>query len=261
MLKTIKKIFARSADAPLQHDKELEPAPRKAGPNFVTDPFRINTILKKLENNAQLCTITFSDQGEKFTSSILAVHPKRQEILLDELVPAHGNTLLEQKKGCKLSAYLEGIHLAFTLEDLTPVTHQGEKHYKTALPQRIYYPQRRKSPRVPIQSLRIAFAGISSINNATVGGQLYDLSRTGIGVNLSDNHARIKRGDQLIRCHIRLDEYRIDFDLHVRFVKKAPQNKINLGGFFENLSSRDQKRLSAFVAQLERQYIRQTKNN
>lgn len=261
MLKTIKKIFARSADVSLQNNQEIEPAPRKTGPNFVTEPFRINTILQKLENNAQLCTITFSDQGEKFTSSILAVHPERQEILLDELVPAHGNTLLEQKKGCKLSAYLEGIHLAFTLEDLTPVTHQGEIHYKTGLPPRIYYPQRRKSPRIPIQSLRIAFAGISRANNATFGGQLYDLSRTGIGVSLSDNHGRIKRGDQLTRCHIRLDEYRIDFNLHVRFVKKTPQNKINLGGFFENLSSRDQKRLSSFVAQLERQYIRQTKNN
>ncbi len=258
MLKTIKKIFSSTQPSETQPDRGKK---TNISPNFLTDPFRINKLLHDLLDHPQLCTVTFSGKKQNFSTSILEIHPETRTIILDELHPQPGNTLLQQANKCKLSTHLRGIHLAFALENPSPVHHQGLKAYKVNYPDRIYYPQRRNASRVKIQTLHIPFAGTCLKNQASAGGQLYDLSRTGVGITLSDNHARIQRGDRLKRCHIVIDNYRLNFDLSICFVKKDPTGKTNIGGFIENISTRDQNRLSTFVAKLERKQIRHTRKS
>ncbi len=258
MFQIIKKLLSSAAPSSEHPDSDNQKS--NISPNFLTDAFRIDKLLHDLLEQPQLCTVTLSDNNQNFNTSILEIHPENRTLLIDELHPQAGNALLKQQNKCKLSTRLNGIHLTFVLENPSPIQFQGARAYKVNYPDKVYYPQRRNSPRVKIQALHITFAGTSSKNQATAGGRLYDLSRTGIGVILSDNHARIQRGDRMKHCHITIDGYRLNFDLTVCFVKKAPHGKTYIGGYIENITNRDQNKLSTFVAQLERKHIRNTRN-
>ncbi len=260
MFKTIKKIFL--PDPPHASTRQNnDQKPTRGNPNFLTDLYRINKLLLNLVEHPQLCTVTFEDKKQSFSTSILEINPETKTIILDEMHPAQGNDLLKQQTKGKLSTHLDGIHLAFILEQPSEFNYQGIKAYRIKYPKRIYYPQRRNSPRVRIKSLHIPFAGICHRNQASAGGVVYDLSRTGAGLTLTNNHARIQRGDRIKNCHIHIDDHRLHFDLNIGFAKKDRHGKTNIGGFFENLSNRDQNKLSTFVAQLERKHIRTNKTD
>ena len=177
------------------------------------------------------------------------------------MLPAHGNKLLLTENKLKLSTIYNGIRLAFNLSNITPGSSRGIAYYKTTIPDRIYYPQRRGSPRIQITSLSILFSGISARTKATVGGSIFDLSREGIGINAPNNIARLQRGDVLKNCRISIDNQTIDFDLSIRFVKTSNQGagKTLVGGYFENLPSKNRNKLERFIATLEREEIRNRK--
>ncbi len=261
MLGTLKNLFGKEKNNE-KSDSEDGYEPRlPSNPNFLTDPYKISKLLQDIESVAPLCTITFEGCQEEFSSSILEIKTNTQQIILDELIPEHGNELLHTQKPLKLSTYYNGIHLAFKLNKIQIGSSRGIAYYKADFPQRIYYPQRRKAPRLEISSINIPFSGISGKNNSSIGGTVFDLSRTGIGIYLPDNRSRIQRGDTIKKCRIVLDEYRMEFDMAVRFVKKGSTNSVQtiIGGYFENLSNKSQNKLSFFVATLEREEIRKQK--
>ena len=144
------------------------------------------------------------------------------------------------------------------LSDITSGSSRGIAYYKSTIPSRIYYPQRRTIPRIQLITLTIPFSGVSSRTQSSVGGHLFDLSREGIGIVIPNNRARIQRSDSIINCRITLDHRSINFDLAIRFVKTTnPETRKTLiGGYFENISSTDQNSLEHFVATLEREEIR-----
>lgn len=260
MLDTIKKFFVKKADLEAT-DSETHEFDSLSNPNFLTDPGKINKLLFDVENVSPLCTITFEGISEQFSSSILDVNIKNQQIILDELIPENGNGLITQKDELKLSTIYNGIHLTFKLNIISEGSSRGIAYYKAPFPSRIYYPQRRKSPRFQINFLNIPFSGISARTQSSVGGYIYDLSRSGIAINMQNNRARIQRGNSIKDCKISIDDYTVVFDLSVRFVKKIDSNsgKILIGGYFENIPAKKLLKLTHFIATLEREEIRRRK--
>lgn len=263
MIRSIKQIFARdrqqnSDNAPADfHPKSI------SNPNFLTESVKITTLLEAIETTRPLCTVTFDGTDEEFSTSILGINNNQKLLMLDELIPEHGNNLLHSKKALKLSTFYKGIHLAFKLDKIQFASADGIAFYKARFPKRIYYPQRRKSPRISLPSTKIAFAGIASRTKTSLGGVIYDISRNGVGITLTDNRARIQRGDSIKSCSIVLDDHRLEFELDVRFLKKsgtANHPQIFIGGYFQNLSSKSQNKLSYFISAMEREQIRKQKN-
>lgn len=260
MLGTLKSFFTKK-EVIADSDSEFYDPELKSNPNFLTDPYKIKSLLKEIEAASPLCTIIIESTDEQFSSSILDIQVENNQIILDELLPAHGNKLLLTENKLKLSTIYNGIRLAFNLSNITPGSSRGIAYYKTTIPDRIYYPQRRGSPRIQITSLSILFSGISARTKATVGGSIFDLSREGIGINAPNNIARLQRGDVLKNCRISIDNQTIDFDLSIRFVKTSNQGagKTLVGGYFENLPSKNRNKLERFIATLEREEIRNRK--
>ena len=257
MLGTLIDLFKKK-EAPTTSDTyDPEPA---SNPNFLTNPDKINNILKEIEQASPLCTINIEGVTEEFSSSILDIQLDNNLIILDELFPKHGNNLLINKK-IKLSTIHNGIRLALMLSDVISGSSRGIAYYKSAIPNRIYYPQRRSIPRIQLTILNIPFSGISNRTKSSLGGHVFDLSRGGLGIVIPNNRARIQRGDSIKNCRITLDDHSISFDLAIRFVKTTNQEtgKTQIGGYFENLSSKGQNKLEHFVATLEREEIRKRK--
>lgn len=230
-------------------------------PHFITDPDKINKLLKDIEEASPLCTVNIEGTGETFNSSILDVQINNQQIILDELTPKHGNKLLIKKNTIKLSTHFNGISLAFKLSKMKVGSSRGIAYYKTAIPDRIYYPQHRTSPRVQIKTLNIPFVGISSKTNRSVSGQLINLSRGGIGISIFNNRTRLERGNSIQHCQITLDNYIINFELTIGFIKTSKLNpsRTHIGGYFGHLPAKSQRQLEFFITSLEREEIRSQK--
>lgn len=271
MFKKIKNIFSKSeSEDEIDADDDLffldrRPRIESSGadnPNFLTNYKQIIGLLTELEAGSPLCTVQVEGGNEEYSSSILAVQPDKNAIILDELNPVEGNASLQQRKALKLFAFHKGIHLSFKLKDIEAGHSRGITYYKAPLPDRIYYPQRRRSPRIPVTTVDIQFHGIAQRTGLSVAGYVFDLSRDGAGIDIPANRARLQRGDTIKSCQISFQNYVMDFDFSVRFVKPvgAGASKAQIGGIFENLSAKSQAKLAHFVAELEREEIRRRKD-
>lgn len=260
MFNKLKHLFSKQ-EAPDRVAEDFDDLSPFENPNFITDSDKIIGLLSEIEVSSPLCTIHIDNAPEEYSSSILGIKADKNIIILDELIPKEGNAELQAQKSLKLSTFHKGIHLSFNLTDIEVGNSRGITYYKANLPERIFYPQRRRSPRIEISSIDIAFTGVSERTGITVSGYLFDLSRGGAGIDMPLNRARIQRGDRIRNCRIAFEDYEMDFDFSVRFVKQATANssKVQIGGFFENLSSKSQSKLSYFITSLERVEIRKQK--
>ncbi|NOQ16615.1 MAG: flagellar brake protein [Methyloprofundus sp.] len=261
MITTLKKLFAKKKPIEDSFDFVQEV---NDNPNFVTEPAKILQILKAIESDSGFCTIELNNSDQIYNSHIIDVQEHKKIIILDELIPNSGNQLLQQSKQLKLTTYLNNIHLSIALTDLTAGHAQGMGYYKASFPHRIYYPQRRKSPRINLTTHKMIFQGTSKRTNFSVGGTVIDISRHGIGIIVDNAIARIQRGDQLNRCVLTLpDHSKIHFDLVVRFSKpySNSRTKLIIGGHYSEIkSNKEQKQLEQFFAFAERSEIRKQKD-
>jgi c-di-GMP-binding flagellar brake protein YcgR len=261
MITTLKKIFTKKKTIEDSSDFVQEV---NDNPNFVTEPVKILQILKAIESDSGFCTIELNNSDQTYNSHIIDVQEHKKIIILDELMPNSGNQLLQQSKQLKLTTYLNNIHLSIALTGLTAGHTQGMGYYKAPFPQRIYYPQRRKSPRITLTTHKMTFQGTSNRTNFSVGGTVVDISRHGIGIIIDNSIARIQRGDQLSHCILTLPDYsKIHFDLVVRFSKpySNSRTKLIIGGHYSEIkSSKEQKQLEHFFAFAERSEIRRQKD-
>lgn len=258
MLSKLKHFFSKASVPTPEVDDDLLAF---ENPNFITDPDKIARLLGEIENSSPLCSIQIEGFAEDFSSSILSVKLDKNSIILDELMPKHGNDLLLRSRALKLSTFHKGIHLSFNLANIEIGHSRGINYYKAPLPDRVFYPQRRRSPRLEISAIDIPFSGVVQRTGISIGGYLFDLSRGGASVSVPVNRARVQRGDVIKNCQINFDDYVMDFDFAVRFVKpvSATSPKVQIGGFFEGLSARSQSKLSYFITSLERVEIRKQK--
>ncbi len=231
-------------------------------PSFIIELDRIHKILAEVETYTPLCTIQIKGFEEKYNSTILGVEPESNVILIDELVPKEGNLKLKDADEIKLSAFHKGIHLSFTINRIETGISRGITFYKATIPSRMYYPQRRKGLRVEIRKSNVQFYGTSERTGAPVSGGVFDLSRGGAGINLPTNRARVMRGDRLVNCQISIEDYLMNFDFDVRFVRPlgGGSSNVQIGGVFSSLTSKSQSKLSHFITSLERLEIRRQKS-
>ncbi|TPQ26669.1 flagellar brake protein [Methylomonas sp. HW2-6] len=258
MLSKLKHLFSKASASTPEVDDDLLAF---ENPNFITDPDKIARLLGEIESSSPLCTIQIEGFAEDFSSSVLSIKLDKNAIILDELMPQHGNDLLLRSRALKLSTFHKGIHLSFHLANIEVGHSKGINYYKAPLPDRVFYPQRRRSPRLEISAIDIPFSGVVQRTGISIGGYLFDLSRGGAGVSVPINRARVQRGDVIKNCQLTFDDYVMDFEFAVRFVKpvSATSPKVQIGGIFEGLSARSQSKLSYFITSLERVEIRKQK--
>ena len=254
MLDALRKFFdtKKTEDVSIRNDN----------PNFVTRPDKIFKIIGEIGSSPHLCMVSFKGSRKTFSTSILEFHPDKDYLILDELRPVRGNAILRNKRSLKLSTFLDGVNLAFKLDICECIDKLGTPNFKAALPNRIYYPQRRTAPRIFIHSTALKFHKQFDPEGITLTGTVFDLSRNGACINFSDTHGlNIERGNVLKDCRIILPgEFFISFDLSVRFTRMHHLNKNRIGGYFTELSPQNQKKLDGFIAKLEREVIRNQRN-
>lgn len=230
--------------------------------DFVTDSSRITTLLQQVMELPPLCSATLVNSDTIFLTSILDIQAENDLIIFDKLAPPSGNNILAKNRSLKLSTVLNGIPLSFDLKDIIIDESQSPVFYTANLPKKIYHPQRRSFLRIGTHSTATDFQGTSNAGKMLLKGYVFDFSRGGIAVNFFTDCGDLLRGDTLTSCLINLPGNQIlSFDLSVRSVKGISRDnqKKQIGGYFENLSPQNQKKLDRFISALEREQIRKRK--
>ena len=254
MLATLRKIIEKrqTDDTPSQPNN----------PRFITEHDKIVKLIKAISASSQLCPVTINGSKKIFSTSLIDFQPEQGYLILDEISPIEGNSILQIVKTLKLSAVAYGLPLSFKLDIISHGLKRGIPYYKADLPNRIYYPQRRKAPRIFIRgSSTIHFLAQPKKTGMPITGEVFDLSRGGLCINLADIEVNFERGDIIKNCRITLpDKYAVTFDLAVRSAKPLREHKTQVGGYFLNMPPKSKRKLDYYVALLERESIRKQKN-
>lgn len=255
MLKSLRSFF-RGADPEID-------APEETNPSFITNPKTILKLLEQIITAPPLSTVKLPNSEQVFYTSVLDVQPENQRLLFDKLNPPSGNTLLSECSVLKLSTAMNGMSLTFSLKDIVPSGAGSRLVYQAALPESIYCPQRRSSPRIRLDSTRLEIQGVSEATGLRVGGYAVDISRSGACITFSRQGAPVNPGDKLKNCQLKLpNDNVLVFDFSARSVRKTTNLSMRreIGGFFSGLSAQGQNRLDRYLCALERQQIRKQKN-
>ncbi|MDO9161289.1 MAG: flagellar brake protein [Methylococcaceae bacterium] len=260
MLNVIRKFFAKKdlVDESLTPNNTDNP---RENPSFVTNPDKIFHLLQQLIIEPPRCTITLNNSDSLFLTDILEVDP--DFISFSPLTPSSGNQLLASQRALKLSTVLGGIPLTFNLQNICVDKSADPICLKAALPEKIYYPQRRLTKRMPTNSTTIEFKGTSRDTGVSIQGYVTDISRGGLSVIYNSTRGNIIRSDRLSYCSVVLpDNQTIAFELTVSSSKKPllGSNKRHLGGQFENIYPQDEKKLDRYLSTLERQQLRKRRD-
>ncbi|MDD5578837.1 MAG: flagellar brake protein [Methylobacter sp.] len=263
MLGAIRKIFVRNTRQDESSITTFSTGNIFDNPNFITEPAKIIKLLQQIMAAPPLCSISLNNSSKTFFTSIIDIQEENGLIILDKLSTNSDNKILLKNKELKLSTCVNRVQVCFKLKKISVENLPDSVHYKARFPEKIYYPQRRSSPRIATDSTFIHFQGTSKNTKTTIEGYIFDFSRNGICVNLYSDIINIVQGDKLTDCLINLsDDFTLSFNLSVRSIRK--QNSVSqeqqVGGCFDNLSPQNQKQLDRFISALEREQIRKRKN-
>ena len=222
---------------------------------LIRDPARVVPLLERLAQRHAPLTVKIPGRDEHYTSYIVEVD--RQSLLLDELLPASGQSFLQQQRVLQATAKLDGIDIRFTTP-LERVEHQKNVlTYYMDLPEQIEYRQRRLSYRVPIPLSRELHVIIENDEGAVFEGVLHDLSHGGAGMVFPDSEPVVKPG-LLHECAVELiDDEWLYAAVELRYSKNIPSRKRQLiGARFQDLSHEQSHMVGRCINALEREYIR-----
>ncbi|MFA5985033.1 MAG: flagellar regulator YcgR PilZN domain-containing protein [Methylococcaceae bacterium] len=265
MLDTIRKFFffSKNLNEIATDENGSEELDFPQNPNFVTQEGKIANLIRQLVKTPHRCSTTLEDADEIFVTTIIDLQHNPELIIFEALNSAQGNNLILKNRRVKLTTYLNNIPLTFELNDIAVGKAHDNVIFKAPLPQKMYYPQRRHSPRIAVPGANIGFSGTCYDSGLTIGGFVADLSREGLAITFIDDRHILHRGDRLENCQIELPDGRINFAISVRFLKRQypSKNKKQFGGIFENLDGQNQKKLERYICTLEREQIRNQRNS
>ncbi len=232
--------------------------------NFITNAGRIASILGQAKNAHILFNASFKEHSHPFNTAVIKVNEEQRYIILDEITPKQSHELLLAEKQIRLFGYLNGVELSFETDLLEEGIHEGIRFYKMALPEQLFYLQRRSHHRVPTTGMHIPFqASRSGSIEHALKGYLSDLSQSGAGIIL-DEAVYLPQGDTLRKCTITLpdEDGEVVFTLEVRFTSKPQyRRRCRLGGKFKELDRESRNKITQIINQLERAQLKRLRGS
>ncbi|MET0082851.1 MAG: flagellar regulator YcgR PilZN domain-containing protein [Sedimenticola sp.] len=239
--------------------KKKQPKRADSDGNFITNAGRIASLLHQASKAPILFNAKFKTHGGPFNTAVMRVKEEENYIILDEITPKESHQLFLSEKRIRMLGYLHGVEMSFETELLDHGIHEGIRFYKTTMPEKLFYLQRRADHRVPTTGIRIPFqARRANGLDQYVHGYLSDLSLGGIGIILEEA-TYLRPGDTLPTCTITLPNEAGDviFSLEIRFASKAQyKRRVRLGGAFQKLDRDSKQKIRKLINELERAQLK-----
>lgn len=218
----------------------------------------IQQILSRLSERATPITILPDDSSCTLTTYIASLDAQQGLMWLDAPLPQQRHNLLHARK-LTLTARYNGCLLTLPQVVMTPATDtNGELAFTAAIPEAIYYLQRRRSYRAPVRPLLDIFASLPFADEVTVTGRLKDLSVDGCRIELAgnqlDDFSDLSETLPLSLSFPDSSCFSVALSI-VRIDYESERDCTHLGCCFTTLTAAQKQHLSRLVTDLQRDYI------
>src|SRR3569832_2605193 len=95
-------------------------------------------LLRRLHQGRCLLAVILTDDKQFYISALLEVNAEHEFIVLDELKPDHGHTILLAQQSIRVRAQLKGVSVAFTAALVAAGRRGGIAYYRFALPSALH---------------------------------------------------------------------------------------------------------------------------
>jgi len=221
----------------------------------ITDPKKVSKMLERFTKHYTPLTVKIPNHKQRYTSCIVKV--EEGHLLLDELLPSTGHSLLVDEGTLVARGKLDGVDIRFftTLQRVAEKDHLLT--YYMALPELLEYRQRRQTyrARIPI-SMKLPVY-IENTKGERIKGELHNLSYGGAGMILLPYKTIMATGAPH-ECAIELPEGDwIYCTVELRYSRSIPsRNTQFVGTQFIELSATQQRLIGRCINKLEREAIR-----
>lgn len=220
---------------------------------------RICKVLRRLQDQRCLLTVTVGRNPDAYTSAILEVNHDGEYFVMDELVPRSGHERLADTKEIHVRARLDSLEVRFTSRVTRISVREGLPYYKVPFPADVDFPQRRQVHRVPVPLNTGLPVSVLMPDERIFAGELRDVSPEGIGIRVRTGVPDIDRdrGSHAI-CEIRLPRG-VEFvaDIEVCHIDLPARGRVpRIGARFVSLNGMQTRRLEQFCAALAREQRR-----
>lgn len=245
------RIFQRA------HDEDDAPI-STTGQRDITHKGQILKLLDRARAGRVMASLRPKGCTQTYGTSLLRFGPKNQSLIFDELNPFDGHERFVKAAGARVQTMVDGVDMIFDVELLEVDRQQGISFYRTALPTRVRYHQRRKNHRLRLNhtpySLNLTFYS-DNLQQAVIA-PLFDISSGGIGMS-ADRRTDLQPGQKLTTCSLKLPTHEIvTFSLGVCHTEPEGTGKLFVGGNFQKLTSKAQNNIGRFITNLERETLR-----
>jgi len=226
----------------------------------ITRPQRIAALLARTLEQRNLLTVAISGSDEVYSSAVLELVSDRGYLVLDELKPDSGQAHAEPGRRIHISTRVDGLGLAFESSIGQVSSAGGIPYYKVALPQIVYYHQRRSHHRATVPLARALSVHLIVRSARVITGELRDISCGGLSIRIDPGAPeQLHRGDVVPRCIVPVGtDERICAALEICYADRwGALQRPRIGGRFLDIDARTERALAAFVAALDRTQARQ----
>ncbi len=249
-------------------DAEIKDLPRIADMiEEISDPSQILHILDRLRQDRSLLTVLIPGAPTTYATTILAIDPARNEMILDEITPKTGHLRFLQEKRLTAEGKINGIAVRFRTTLLSVGEDRGIAFYRVAIPAFITYRQRRAYFRLDVShgyDIRVTLEVREE--QPPLPGRLHDISIGGMGICFHidldqvdvDRVLALKPG-QLLRGYIPEfpDGKPLSALLEVRHVRlDKVRRMVRLGARFTKLDREQERRVRQFVIERQRELLK-----
>jgi c-di-GMP-binding flagellar brake protein YcgR len=225
----------------------------------VTDSQQIYHLVRRVQEGRSLLNVTVRGQSKSYLSAVLDVNAVEGYLLLDELTPVEGHEALLRVGRLNVYTQCQGVDVSFNSEVQHSGIEGGGALYRVAMPEVVYYSQRREDYRVRINLGRAI--PLVYLDDAGRGfeGVLHDISAGGLSADLLKlKDVAIKPGQVLSNCLIKqIADHPLNVSIEIRFVAHGDNGHgLRVGSRFLDLPGPEQRAIRQFVATLDREWRR-----
>lgn len=223
----------------------------------VTGGKKIAAILRQLEADHELLSVTVANCPDIASTAILGVKQDGGYLLLDEFSSSAVNQAFSEHKNALVKGWLRGTEVRFNCRLLKTGSDSDILLYAVQIPSVIIRKQRRNQFRLRLNPTLSVPLTVPDLDGCKAAGIVYDLSASGLGALLNTRNCP-ERGALLPEVSICLPGTKpLITKLEVRFSRAdSDRHMLRIGGRFVALNKKEERKLEQFLAEQQRKRCR-----
>ncbi|WLD58334.1 flagellar brake protein [Salinispirillum sp. LH 10-3-1] len=231
---------------------------------FIKSSSEIARLLRHVQQKLSPVTISFSGMSRTLTSYVISVDGEKKNFLIDEVLPANHNALMQEGRAFNFESYYDGCRLrGRNVKASAQKDQDGNLVYLVPFPNEIHYYQRRQSYRATVRVALNIFVRLLDDNGNLIRGKLRDLSAEGCKIEIDGYYVDVltEKTEQKPVRMLFPNNTEISLNLIMRHVfYDEARKQTHCGCQFKDLTPHEDDDVANVVSDLQRDHINFVKN-